>query len=145
VTAGQPGRMAVRGPTGLTYWRRPAKQHSDVQFGWSLQDDLIRFGNDGLADYLVRTDFMISTAGHKIAPVEVETALSSHPAVREAVVFGLPDATRRETVAAFVVLNQGFAESDGLRASCRPTSSRGWRRTSTRAAWISSTPFPGTR
>jgi len=107
--------MAVRGPTGLTYWRRPAKQHSDVQFGWSLQDDLIRFGNDGLADYLVRTDFMISTAGHKIAPVEVETALSSHPAVREAVVFGLPDATRRETVAAFVVLNQGFAESDGLR------------------------------
>jgi acyl-coenzyme A synthetase/AMP-(fatty) acid ligase len=41
--------------------------------------------------------------------------LSSHPAVREAVVFGLPDATRREMVAAFVVLNQGFARSDGLR------------------------------
>jgi 2-aminobenzoate-CoA ligase len=115
VATGEPGRMAVRGPTGLTYWRLPAKQRVDVQFGWSLQDDLIRFDQDGLADYLGRTDFMISTAGHKIAPVEVETALSSHPAVREAVVFGLPDATRRETVAAFVVLNQGFSPSDGLR------------------------------
>jgi 2-aminobenzoate-CoA ligase len=115
VAQGEPGRMAVRGPTGLTYWRRPAKQRTDVQFGRSLQDDLIRFDDGGLADYLGRTDFMISTAGHKIAPVEVETVLSSHPAVREAVVFGLPDATRRETVAAFVVLNQGFARSDGLR------------------------------
>jgi 2-aminobenzoate-CoA ligase len=115
VAQGEPGRMAVRGPTGLTYWRRPAKQRTDVQFGRSLQDDLIRFDDGGLADYLGRTDFMISTAGHKIAPVEVETVLSSHPAVREAVVFGLPDATRRETVAAFVVLNQGFPRSDGLR------------------------------
>jgi 2-aminobenzoate-CoA ligase len=115
VATGEPGRMAVRGPTGLTYWRLPAKQRVDVQLGWSLQDDLIRFDQDGLADYLGRTDFMISTAGHKIAPVEVETALSTHPAVREAVVFGLPDATRRETVAAFVVLNQGFSPSDGLR------------------------------
>jgi 2-aminobenzoate-CoA ligase len=115
VAGGEPGRMAVRGPTGLTYWRLPAKQRADVQFGRSLQDDLIRFGDGGLADYLGRTDFMISTAGHKIAPVEVETVLSSHPAVREAVVFGLPDATRREMVAAFVVLNQGFARSDGLR------------------------------
>jgi 2-aminobenzoate-CoA ligase len=115
VAAGEPGRMAVRGPTGLTYWRLPGKQRTDVQFGRSLQDDLIRFGDDGLADYLGRTDFMISTAGHKIAPVEVETVLVGHPAVREAVVFGLPDSTRRETVAAFVVLNQDFDASDGLR------------------------------
>jgi 2-aminobenzoate-CoA ligase len=115
VATGEPGRMAVRGPTGLTYWRLPGKQRTDVQFGYSLQDDLIRFDRDGLADYLGRTDFMISTAGHKIAPVEVETVLSKHPAVREAVVFGLPDATRREMVAAFVVLNQGCSPSDGLR------------------------------
>ena len=115
LAAGEPGRMAVRGPTGLTYWRLPGKQRTDVQFGRSLQDDLIRFGDDGLADYLGRTDFMISTAGHKIAPVEVETVLVGHPAVREAVVFGLPDSTRRETVAAFVVLNQDFDASDGLR------------------------------
>jgi 2-aminobenzoate-CoA ligase len=115
MATGEPGQMAVRGPTGLTYWRLPGKQRTDVRFGRSLQDDLIRFGDDGLADYLGRTDFMISTAGHKVAPVEVETVLGHHPAVREAVVFGLPDSTRRETVAAFVVLNRGFDASDGLR------------------------------
>ena len=115
VAAGEPGRMAVRGPTGLTYWRLPGKQHVDVRFGRSLQDDLIRFDDGGLAEYLGRTDFMISTAGHKIAPVEVETVLVSHRAVREAVVFGLPDSTRREMVAAFVVLHKGFDASDGLR------------------------------
>jgi 2-aminobenzoate-CoA ligase len=113
--AGEPGRMAVRGPTGLTYWRLPGKQRADVQFGRSLQDDLIRFGDGGLAEYLGRTDFMISTAGHKIAPVEVETVLVRHPAVREAVVLGLPDSTRGEVVAAFVVLNRGFDASGGLR------------------------------
>jgi 2-aminobenzoate-CoA ligase len=115
MATGEPGRMAVRGPTGLTYWRLPGKQRTDVRFGRSLQDDLIRFDAGGLAEYLGRTDFMISTAGHKIAPVEVETVLGHHPAVREAVVFGLPDRTRRETVAAFVVLNQGFDASDALR------------------------------
>jgi 2-aminobenzoate-CoA ligase len=113
--AGEPGRMAVRGPTGLTYWRLPDKQRADVRFGLSLQDDLIRFDADGLAEYLGRTDFMISTAGHKIAPVEVETVLSRHPAVREAVVFGLPDGTRWETVAAFVVLHKDFDSCDDLR------------------------------
>jgi acyl-coenzyme A synthetase/AMP-(fatty) acid ligase len=87
----------------------------DVRFGYSLHDDLIRFDPDGLAEYLGRTDFMISTAGHKVAPVEVEAALGRHPAVREAVVFGLPDDLRQEIVAAFVVLQKGADPSDGLR------------------------------
>jgi 2-aminobenzoate-CoA ligase len=105
----------VRGPTGLTYWRLPDKQRTDVRFGRSLQDDLIRFDADGVAEYLGRTDFMISTAGHKIAPVEVETVLGQHPAVREAVVLGLPDGTRFESVAAFVVLHKDFGSSQDLR------------------------------
>ena len=112
---GEPGRMAVRGPTGLTYWRLPDKQRADVRFGCSLQDDLIRFNADGIAEYLGRTDFMISTAGHKVAPVEVETVLGAHPAVRESVVFGLPDHTRQEIVAAFVVLNDRFERTSSLR------------------------------
>jgi 2-aminobenzoate-CoA ligase len=115
VPAGEPGQMAVRGPTGLTYWRLPGKQRVDVRSGYSLQDDLIRFDDGGLAEYLGRTDFMISTAGNKVAPAEVETVLGRHPAVREAVVFGLPDATRQETVAAFVVVHPGVEPSAGLR------------------------------
>jgi len=116
--AGRQGRMAVRGPSGLTYWRLPDKQRADVRFGFSLHDDLICFGtaeNQGIAEYLGRTDFMISTAGNKVAPVEVEEVLGSHPAVREAVVFGMPDAVRHEIVAAFVVLQDPAAASEGLR------------------------------
>jgi 2-aminobenzoate-CoA ligase len=115
VPAGQAGRMAVRGPTGLTYWRLPDKQQVDVCCGYSLQDDLICFDTSGFADYLGRTDFMISTAGNKVAPVEVETVLGGHPAVREAVVFGLPDPVRHEIVAAFVVLHDGVGRTDALR------------------------------
>jgi 2-aminobenzoate-CoA ligase len=115
VPTGEPGQMAVRGPTGLTYWRLPGKQAADVRSGYTLQDDLIRFGDDGLAEYLGRTDFMISTAGNKVAPAEVETVLGRHPAVREAVVFGLPDPARQETVAAFVVVHEGVEPSDALR------------------------------
>jgi 2-aminobenzoate-CoA ligase len=121
VLDGEPGRMAVRGPTGLTYWRLPARQREDVQHGYTLHDDLICFGtadSHGLAEYLGRTDYLISTAGNKVAPVEVEQVLASHPAVREAVVFGIPDATRQEIVAACVVLHESVASavaSDALR------------------------------
>lgn len=115
VRDGEPGRLAVRGPTGLTYWRLPARQREDVQHGYTLHDDLISFGtaeSHGLAEYLGRTDYLISTAGNKVAPVEVEQVLASHPAVREAVVFGIPDATRQEIVAACVVLREPGRSAD---------------------------------
>jgi 2-aminobenzoate-CoA ligase len=118
VPTGEPGRLAVRGPTGLTYWRLPARQGSDVQHGYSLHDDLVCFGaagHHGQAEYLGRTDYLISTSGNKVAPVEVEQVLSSHPAVREAMVFGIPDALRQEIVAAFVVLHDPDNSSDRLR------------------------------
>jgi 2-aminobenzoate-CoA ligase len=113
--AGRTGQMAVRGPSGLTYWRLPEKQRQDVSQGFTLQDDLIRFDDHGIADYLGRTDFMISSAGNKIAPVEVETVLVGHPAVRETVVIGLPDPLRQEMVAAFVVLHDPAAAGAELR------------------------------
>ncbi len=48
VRDGEPGRLAVRGPTGLTYWRLPARQRADVQHGHTLHDDLICFGTGDL-------------------------------------------------------------------------------------------------
>lgn len=112
---GSAGRMAVRGPTGLTYWRQPEFQRRDVIAGWTAVDDLIRFDETGNAAYLGRTDFLISTVGHKVAPVEVEEVLARHSAVREVAVVGLPDPIRHEVVAAFVVLNPGCAADDRLR------------------------------
>jgi 2-aminobenzoate-CoA ligase len=104
VPAGMVGRMAVRGPTGLTYWNRPDEQARDVVDGWTLVDDLIAFNAEGSADYHGRTDFVISSAGYKIAPIEVEDILSTHPRVKEVGVVGTPDPLRSEVVTAFVVL-----------------------------------------
>lgn len=115
VAEGETGRMAVQGPTGLTYWRRPELQRRDVVEGWTLVDDLIRFDHNGNAAYLGRTDFIISTAGYKVAPVEVEEILARHPAVREVAVVGAPDPVRQEVVTAYVALERGHAESDALR------------------------------
>ena len=113
VTEG-PGQMAWRGLTGLTYWNRAELQERDVVDGWSLSDDLIQFDESGNADYLGRTDYMISTAGYKVAPAEVEIALSEHAAVREVSVVGAPCPMRGEMVVAFVALEHGIPESDEL-------------------------------
>jgi 2-aminobenzoate-CoA ligase len=115
VPVGTPGRMAVKGPTGLTYWRRPEYQKRDVAGGWTLVDDLIRFDADGNAAYLGRTDFIISTAGYKVAPVEVEEVLARHPAVHEVAVVGAPDPIRQEVVTAFVAVKPGHTADDTLR------------------------------
>jgi 2-aminobenzoate-CoA ligase len=115
VPDGQPGRMAVRGPTGLTYWRRPDLQARDVVEGWTLVDDLISLDADGNAEYLGRTDYVISTAGYKVAPGEVENVLRRHPVVHEVAVLGVPDPLRQEAVCAFVALKPGVAGSEALR------------------------------
>jgi 2-aminobenzoate-CoA ligase len=106
------GRLAVRGPTGLTYWNRSDLQRRDVRDGWTLHDDLIAIDGSGNADYLGRTDFLISSAGYKIAPSEVENALSAHPDVVEVGVVGAPDAIRQEVVMAFVVLAENASADD---------------------------------
>jgi 2-aminobenzoate-CoA ligase len=114
LTAGTPGQLAVRGPTGLTYWRMPHQQVIDVREGWTLQDDMIVLDDSGIAEYLGRTDFLISTAGNKVAPAEVENVLADHPAVKECLVIGLPDQLRQEIVAAFVVLHDDGLAGDDL-------------------------------
>ncbi len=58
---------------------------------------------------------MISTAGYKVAPVEVEQVLATHPAVRECAVVGTPDPTRQEIVTAFVALQPGTLPSEELK------------------------------
>ena len=113
VAAG-PGQMAVRGYTGLTYWNRPELQARDVVDGWTLCDDVIEFDDAGCAAYLGRTDFIISTAGYKVVPGEVEQALSTHPAVREVAVVGGPDPIRHEVVVAFVCLQSGVSGDAAL-------------------------------
>jgi 2-aminobenzoate-CoA ligase len=115
VPTGTTGRMAVRGPTGLTYWNRPDLQRRDVVDGWTYSDDLIAFDDAGNATYLGRTDYLISTAGYKVPPGEVEEVLAKHPAVAEVAVVASPDPIRQEVVMAFIATERGVPGTDDLR------------------------------
>lgn len=106
------GLLAVRGPSGLTYWNRPEMQERDVRDGWTVMDDLARMDDKGYVWYLGRSDFMISTSGFKVAPVEVEEAMVHHPAVAEVSVVGSPDPERGEVVTAFVVPQAGATANE---------------------------------
>jgi 2-aminobenzoate-CoA ligase len=111
---GEIGLLCLRGPSGLTYWNRPEMQEKDVREGWTVMDDLAKMDDDGAVWYLGRSDFMISSSGFKVAPVEVEEAAGRHRAVAEVSVVGSPDPERGEAVTAFIVLQEGAVASDEL-------------------------------
>jgi acetyl-CoA synthetase len=83
--------------------------------GWYLTGDLVRRDAEGWYWFVGRADDVIKSAGHLIGPFEVESALLEHPAVAEAGVIGIPDATVGEVVKAFVALKTGFEPTDALR------------------------------
>ncbi len=103
VPDGQPGRLAVRGPTGCRYLA-DERQRSYVSDGWNLTGDTYIRDADGYFWYQARSDDIIITAGYNIAGPEVEEALLGHPDVTECGVVGVPDPERGFVVKAFVVL-----------------------------------------
>jgi acyl-coenzyme A synthetase/AMP-(fatty) acid ligase len=76
--------------------------------------DQVRQDEDGWLFFESRADDVIISSGYRIGPVEVESTLQGHPAVRECAVLGLPDEARGQVVAAAVVLREGYHESDEL-------------------------------
>ena len=76
--------------------------------------DQVRQDADGWLYFEARADDVIVSAGYRIGPVEVESTLLGHAAVRECAVIGAPDAARGEIVTAVVVLREGYRASAGL-------------------------------
>ena len=110
VPDGQPGRLAVKGPTGCRYLSDP-RQRAYVQHGWNLTGDTYIRDTDGYYWYQARSDDMIISAGYNIAGPEVEEALLGHPDVLEVAVIGAPDADRGMIVQAYVVLRDPASAS----------------------------------
>jgi 2-aminobenzoate-CoA ligase len=106
VPAGQPGRLAVQGPTGCRYLS-DERQRNYVQHGWNITGDTYVRDTDGYYWFQARSDDMIISAGYNIAGPEVEEALLGHPDVLEVAVVGAPDPDRGMIVQAFVVLCEG--------------------------------------
>ena len=100
---GEPGRLAVKGPTGLPLPRRRRARRRTSQNGWNLTGDTFTRDDDGYFWYQARSDDMIISSGYNIAAPEVEEALLKHPLVAECAVVGVPDEARGMLVKAYVV------------------------------------------
>nr|WSX48678.1 AMP-binding protein [Streptomyces sp. NBC_00974] len=114
VPDGQPGLLAVTGPTGCRYMEDP-RQAVYVRNGWNITGDTYIRDADGYFWYVARSDDMIVSSGYNIAGPEVEKALAAHPYVEECGVVGAPDPKRGMLVKAYVVLRRGVAP-DGATA-----------------------------
>lgn len=117
------GQLAIRLPNPqmmLGYWNEPERTAAGktvvngVEY-W-LTGDMVRQDEEGYLYYEGRADDIISSAGYRIGPTEVENALLEHPAVQESAAVGKPDAQRGEIVKAFVVLKPGVTASPHLAA-----------------------------
>lgn len=114
VPDGQPGLLAVTGPTGCRYMEDP-RQSVYVRNGWNITGDTYVRDADGYFWYVARSDDMIVSSGYNIAGPEVEKALAIHPYVEECGVVGAPDPQRGMLVKAYVILRPGVAP-DGATA-----------------------------
>lgn len=106
---GEPGRLAVRGPTGCRYLN-DERQKIYVRDGWNITGDTFVRDADGYYHFAARNDDMIISSGYNIAGPEVEAALLRHPFVVECGVIGAPDEERGAIVEAHIVLEDGIAE-----------------------------------
>ncbi|MCA8895523.1 MAG: AMP-binding protein, partial [Amphiplicatus sp.] len=118
--AGEEGAVAVRvkpqRPAGMfvEYKNDPERTAQCFSGEWYLTGDRAYTDDDGYFWFVGRADDVIISAGYRIGPFEVESALIEHPAVAESAVVASPDETRGEVVKAFVVLAKGHSPSDQL-------------------------------
>lgn len=115
---GEPGELAVQGPQVMQgYWRRPeaaASAFAERSDGrWLRTGDVATIDPEGYVRIVDRIKDMIAVGGFKVFPSQVEAVLLQHPAVREALVIGVPDARLGEMPRAYVSLDPGSETNGG--------------------------------
>ena len=120
------GEMLLRAPQHMVeYWDNPAETAETLRtYGpggpWVHTGDLARMDADGFIFIVDRKKDMLKTSGFQVWPREIEEVLTTHPAVMEAGVAGVPDAAKGEVAHAWVVLKAGqTATAEELRTYCR--------------------------
>jgi acetyl-CoA synthetase len=115
--AGETGQIAVKRPDPvmfLEYWRKPDATRDKFVGDWMTTGDQGVMDEEGYVSFVGRDDDVITSAGFRIGPGEIEDCLIRHPAVALAAAVGKPDALRTEIVKAFIVLKSGYTASDSL-------------------------------
>lgn len=114
---GTAGIVGVRRPDPvmlLEYWRNPEATRAKYAGEWLLTGDVAIKDDDGYFWFQGRADDIITSAGYRIGPSEIEDCLLKHPAVAMAAAIGVPDPLRTEIVKAFIVLSPGHRPSAEL-------------------------------
>jgi len=117
VPAGQTGQIAVARPDPvmfLEYWQNPEATRKKFIGDWMTTGDQGIEDEDGYIQFFGRDDDVITSAGFRIGPGEIEDCLTGHPQIALAAAVGKPDALRTEIVKAYVVLRDGIAPSAEL-------------------------------
>ncbi|MEW6767440.1 MAG: acyl-CoA synthetase [Pseudomonadota bacterium] len=114
---GERGIVGVRAPNPcmmLEYWRNPDATKKKYAGEFLMTGDLGIQDSDGYFWYVSREDDVITTAGYRVGPSEIEHTLMKHPAVAITAVVGIPDPIRTESIKAWIVLRPGFEAGDKL-------------------------------
>ena len=116
---GELGQVAVRRPDPVMfigYWNQPEATAAKFIGDWLTTGDQGMTDADGYVQFVGRDDDVITSAGYRIGPGEIEDCLLGHPAVALAAAVGKPDALRTEIVKAFIVLKSEREPSEKLAA-----------------------------
>jgi len=110
LSTGEIGQIGVAGPDPvmfLGYWGQPEKTEAKFHGKWLMTGDLAVQNEEGFFRFVSRDDDIISSAGYRIGPTEIENCLISHKDIVNAGVIGLPDALKGEAITAIIVPQAG--------------------------------------
>jgi acyl-CoA synthetase (AMP-forming)/AMP-acid ligase II len=121
LAAGERGEIVIKGPNVIEgYENNPDANATSFVDGWFRTGDQGFLDDKGYLTLVSRIKELINRGGEKISPREIDEVLLAHPAIAEAVCFGVPHGTWGEEVAAAVVLREGAAASEAeLLAFCK--------------------------
>jgi benzoate-CoA ligase len=137
-----PGEAWIKSKTTcFYYWRKYDKSRETFIGEWTRTGDNLTFDEDGFFWFCGRDNDMFKVKGLWVTPIEIEAALTGHPAVREAAVVSCADADGFTKPMAYVVLREGFSEGDPLVAElCAAVRPLGGYKVPERFAFIDALP-----
>jgi acetyl-CoA synthetase len=120
LASGEVGNIAVRSPDPvmfLRYWNNEQATKEKFVGDWLITGDTGSLDDEGYVHFVGRNDDVITSAGYRIGPGEIEDCILQHPAVKMVAVVGAPDPQRTEVVTAVVVLQDGHVGDEALRCA----------------------------
>jgi long-chain acyl-CoA synthetase len=118
IPQGGEGEIMIKGPQVMKgYWNKPEETAGQLKGEWLLTGDIGRMDEEGYLYIVDRKKDMINVSGFKVYPRELEDVLFENEAIENVAIIGIPDPRLQgsEHVKAYIVLKDGYKESDEMR------------------------------